>query len=225
MTSEAGRGSVSSERPMDDGERAARDRLRAFFAEVNRLTPDELARIGYSMPPDAARQPLLQAIDEAAARTGRVALVGEARDVAREAVLYRYAVGTYRPTFIALNWGISSGSIADRVAIAETLADAAAAAVVEDVLDPEVASALALEAASITGLAAGEAYEGSLDHVVRTPDDPDLRPSGAVRAARNTGFALLIGTAALSGFGSVLSLVAFPVFLVRAMIRAARGSA
>lgn len=47
----------------------------------------------------------------------------------------------------AASTGISQGTVSDRVAIVEALADAAAAAVVEDELDPEVAAALARDAA------------------------------------------------------------------------------
>jgi hypothetical protein len=142
---------------MDADERAARDRLATLFQAINRLSPDELAGIGFRPAPPEERQPLLDAVAAAAEASGREALVEEARVDARRAVIGRYAAGMLHPTFIALNWGLSQGTVEDRIAIAETLADAAAAAVVEDVLDPEVAAALALDAEAITGMASGEA--------------------------------------------------------------------
>ena len=178
----------------DAGELAARERLDALFRAFDRLTPDELARIGCRLAPDEEREPLLDAIDEAAERTGRGVLVGEARDAAREAVLTRYSEGSYRPTFVGLNWGVSQGTIESRVAIAETLADAAAAAAVADALDPEIVEALALDAASITDLAAGDASDGSLARVLRGPGDPDL---GLPRRVRWIGVAVMVVAAAI----------------------------
>jgi hypothetical protein len=166
------------------GERAARRRLDDLFRAFDRLTPDELARIGYRLPPDEVRDPLLDAVDEAAIRTGRVALMDEVRDSVVETVLVRYSAGTFHPTFAGLNWGLSQGTVEDRVAIAEALADAASVAVVEDALDPEIAAALTRDAAAIMNLAAGEASEGSLAQAIRDPADPDLRRGLGARYRR-----------------------------------------
>ena len=91
---------------MDDGEVAARARLEDLFRAIDRLTPDELAQIGYRLPPDEEREPLLTAVDEAARATGREALVDEARGAARGAVMARYSAGSLHPTFIGLNCGL-----------------------------------------------------------------------------------------------------------------------
>jgi hypothetical protein len=82
-------------------------------------------------------------------------------------ILERYVQGVIHPTWIALNWGISQGTTEDRVAIVDALQDAAAAAVVADVVDPEVADALSADAAQVLGLAGGMVSEGSLDRVLR----------------------------------------------------------
>lgn len=137
--------------PDPDATLAAQARLQALFRGVDRLTPDELARIGYRPAPDEEREALLAAVDEAAARTGRTALVDGARSLAWSAVMRRLRDGTPHPTWLMLNWGPSSGTVEDRVAIAKALADAAAATVVQDALDPEVAEALELDAAAILG--------------------------------------------------------------------------
>ena len=208
---------------MDSAERAARERLDAFFRALDRLTPDELARIGFRPAPEDERDALRDAIDEAATRTGRVALVDEAREAAIAAVTSRYSAGSFHPTFVGLNWGLSQGTVEDRVAIAATLADAAAAIAVEDALDPDLATAAALDAASITGMARGEAYAGSLAHALRDPDDPELRIGPRARRARGFGLAVAIATAAVTvGFGAVVGVVAGIAAGVRSIAR--RGS-
>ena len=174
----------------DEGDAGVRARLDRLFAGFDRLTPDELGRIGYRPASDEERGELLDAVDEAARRTGRVAMVDEARGRAREAVLRRYADGTFHPTWVALNWGLSQGTVEDRVAIVETLADAAASAVVEDALDPEVAAALAMDAAQLVGMSAGGAYEGSLGRALQDPEDVELARS---RVATMAPFVLLGG--------------------------------
>jgi hypothetical protein len=173
---------------------AARARLDRLFASFNRLTPDELARIGYRPPPDEEHDRLMDAVDAAAEQTGRVALVDEVRGLARGAVMGRYSAGTLHPTWAGLNWGISQGTVDDRVAIAEALADAAAAAAVEDALDPDVAAALAFDAEDVLGLASGAAFEGSLGHALDNPEGADLGPSLSLRWLR-------LAVAALAVFG------------------------
>jgi hypothetical protein len=177
---------------MDEAERKARKRLEALFQAFDRLTPDELARIGYQLPPDGERDQLLAAVHDAAVRTGRIALVDEARVAAREAVMARYSAGSLHPTFVGLNWGLSQGTVENRVAIAETLADAAGAAVVEDALDPEVAAALALDAQAITTLAAGEVSDGSLARAIREPEGADMLRGPWARLGRRLGAAALV---------------------------------
>jgi hypothetical protein len=213
--------------PPEDGAAAARLRLETLFAAIDRLTPDELARIGYQAPPEDERDDRLDAIDEAARRTGRVGLVDAARDAAREAVMHRYAAGTFHPTFVGLNWGISQGPVADRVAIAEALADAAAAVVVEDALDPEIASSFAADAAAITGLALGDASDGSFARVLREPVDPELRAGPRGRRARRAAAAGMVALVAIvAGVGTigagVAALAAGAVAVARSMRRRPR---
>lgn len=185
-----------------DADKAALERVERLFAEFDRLTPDELGRIGLLAADEDEHERLLDAVDEAAARTGRMALVDQVRLLARETVLRRYATGTLHPTWIALNWGVSQGTIEDRVAIVEALTDAAAAAVVEDALDPEIAAALALDAQHVLGLAAGSASDGSLARVIQRPDDPELGPSKTGRWARIALVVLVVsGTMVGLGFG------------------------
>lgn len=153
----------------DPGLPAARERLDAVLEGFNRLSPDELARVGLSRHDPGARAALLEQATSAARRAGRSELVAEGRRSARDMILRRYQQGAIHPTFLALNWGISQGTIEDRVAIIDALQDAATAAVVADLVDPDVADALAADAAGILGLASGMAFEGSLDRAITPP--------------------------------------------------------
>jgi hypothetical protein len=182
-------------------EAAARTRVEALFREFDRLTPDELGRIGLHRRDDRVAATLRNAVHAAAAETGRERLVSEARALAREAVLRRYADGTLHPTWIALNWGLSQGTVEDRVAIVEALADAAAAAVVADVLDPEVTEALELDAGQVVGLASGAVSEGALVRGLRRSADPELGRSAGQQRVVIAVAAVVIGLTVL-GFGS-----------------------
>jgi hypothetical protein len=165
----------------DHGDDAAQARVDLLFATFDRLTPDELARIGIGGWDSDERDALLRELDAAVARTGREAMVAEARERARNVVIERYTAGGLHPTWVGLNWGLSQGTVEDRVGIAEVLSDAAAAAAVADALDPEAYEALALPAEQIVGMAGGMASEGALGRALEAPADPDLGRRQAVR--------------------------------------------
>ena len=191
---------------MADGETTARARLEALFTTFNRLTPDELGHIGLLRDDGPARSALLATVEAAARRADRSALLGEARTEARDVVMRRYAEGSLHPTWVGLNWGLSQGTTEDRVAIVEALADAAAAAVVEDLVDPSVTEALALDAGHILALAIGEASEGSLAHAIEPPpagfrDTPGRRIAVVVGDAAPVE---LVGLAPAGSLGSAL---------------------
>jgi hypothetical protein len=212
---------------MTDGEAAARARLEALFSTFDRLTPDDLARVGLRRADDEELEELLDAVDAAAGSVGRQRLVDEARERAREAVLRRYADGTLHATWVALNWGISQGTTEDRVAIVEALADAAAVAVVEDVLDPEVAAALALDAQQVLGLATGSASDGALARALSDPEDPDLGPSAIGRWIKVGAAATMVGWAAVGlgawVFGLPGAIVAFLAGAAAVVLTATRA--
>jgi hypothetical protein len=205
-----------------EGEAEARARVDALFERFNRLTPTELGHIGLARVDGERRRARLDAVEAAARDSGRSVLLGEARAEARELVLRRYGEGTLNPTWVGLNWGISGGPAADRVAIVEALADAAAAAVVEDLVEPGVADALSIDAEHVLGLATGDAYEGALSRAIEPPapdlDDPPGRTIVVYGGA-------LIGGALVALAGAVL--VAAPLGvaggLVFALIVIAQG--
>lgn len=200
-------------RPRAAAEAEAHARLEALFAGFDRLTPDELAHIGLVRRDDGHRRVLEQHVEGAARSADRAQLVGEARDRARETVVRRYSEGGLHPTWIGLNWGLSQGTVADRVAIVEALEDAAAAAVLEDVLDPAVATELALDADHVLGLASGEVSEGSLARVLTPPSaayrDSRWRWAGVWLAA-----ALMVG----SGFARGSAASALPLGMAAGLV-------
>jgi hypothetical protein len=204
-----------------DGEDVARSRVDALFERFNTLTPVELAHIGL-LRDDTDRRARLDAVEAAARASNRSVLLGEARAEARDVVLRRYSEGTLNPTWIALNWGVSEGTTADRVAIVEALSDAAAAAVVADLLAPAVVEALSIDAEHILGMASGDAYEGALGRAIEPPAADLEDPPG--RKAVVYGGALIGGLlVAIAG----AELVALPVGvaggLVFALIVIAQG--
>lgn len=168
---------------IESGDDAARARLDHLFEQFDRLTPDELGRIGLGGWDEAEHEALLAAVADAASRTGREAMVAEARQRARDAVIERYSAGSLHPTWAGLNWGISQGRVEDRVGIVEVLADAAAAAVVADALGPDVYEALSLPAEHVVAMAGGMVSEGSLGRQLAAPQDPELDRRAVRRVA------------------------------------------
>lgn len=157
-----------------DGEAEARARVDALFERFNNLTPAELAHVGLQRQDPEHHRSRMAAVEAAAEASGRGALLGEARAEAREVVLRRYGEGTLNPTWAGLNWAISGGPAEDRAAVVVALADAASAAVVEDLVAPEIADALSIDADHVLGLATGAAYEGALSRHIDPPPAPDL---------------------------------------------------
>jgi hypothetical protein len=157
-----------------EGEAEARARVDALFERFNNLTPAELAHIGLQRQDPDEHRARMEAVEAAAEASGRSVLLGEARTDAREVVLRRYGEGTLNPTWVGLNWGISGGPADDRVAIVIALADAASAAVVEDLVAPEITESLSIEADHVLGLAAGTAFEGALVRTMEPAASPDL---------------------------------------------------
>jgi hypothetical protein len=185
------------EHEREHGEVQARARLEALFEGFDRLTPDELARMGMRRDHGAARASLLRLVAAAAEKHGRTKLLDDARTQARDAVLNRYSAGSLHATYIGLNWGISQGTVEDRVSVVEALEDAASAAVVADVVDRDVVEALSVDAEHLVDLSAGDVSEGSLAHAI-APPAPGFRDTRSRRAAVGFG-ALVVGVVAISG--------------------------
>ena len=161
------------------GEAGIRARVETLFAELDRLTPDEMARIGLERSDPVEHAELLRVVAVAARRSGRSALVAETRASARETMIRRFSSGGLQPTWVALNWGVSQGTADSRAALIGAVEDAVAAAVVADVADPEVVAALSLPASRLTSLSGARASGGSYATVVEPPAGPEYRDSNA----------------------------------------------
>ena len=159
------------------GEAGVRARVETLFAELDRLTPDEMARIGLERSDPVEHAELLRVVAVAARRAGRSALVVEARAAARDTMIRRFATGGLQPTWLALNWGVSQGTADNRAALIGAIEDAVAAAVVSDVADPEVVAALSLPAWRVASLSGARASGGSYAAVVEPPAGPEYRAS------------------------------------------------
>lgn len=155
--------------PSLGAEAAARARLEKLFASFDRLTPFELERVGLRRRDEATRAALLRDVVQAANAADRTVLLAEARARARDTVFRRYDAGGLHPTWGGLNWGISQGTIEDRVAIVEALEDAASATVVADLVAPDVVAALTLDAGLVMDMASGEVSEGALARQTAPP--------------------------------------------------------
>jgi len=131
-------------------------------------------------------------------------------------VLRRFGEGMYRPTWAGLNWGISMGSAESRAAVVEAIEDAAAAAVVQDAIDPDTYEELSLDADHLVALAHGGPSEGALRF-----------PSRSGLAMRLTTifvvFVMLVPIGLATGMLGVVAIAAVVIILVAAT-RASRGS-
>jgi hypothetical protein len=175
-------------------EARARVRLEALFEGLDRLTPDELARIGLRRDHGAARRSQLELVEAAARSAGRSRLLEEARAAARDAVMQRFS-GDLDPTWSGVGWGMSQGRAEDRAAIVEALEDAASVAVVWDLVDPEVADALSLDAEHLVGMSTGDASDVALARII-APPLPGYSDTRTRRIAVGVG-ALLVGLLAI----------------------------
>ncbi len=112
-------------------------RVESFFADLEHIGWEDLGSI--SFPTDtSARAVARAAAATAAAEAGRAPFLAETRNAAGDWVLRAYSAGMYQPTFFGLNWGRSTGTLPDRVAVAGAVEDAATAAIVEDLVQPAV---------------------------------------------------------------------------------------
>jgi hypothetical protein len=219
------RGSRAARRASHAGDAAARERVARLFEDVDRLTPDELGRIGLEAMDPAERHRLEIELAAAARRTGRSALVAEVRTAARDAVIRRFAAGGLNATWMALNWGVSQGTAASRAAIIEAIENAAAAAVVADALDAETLEALSLPGERVVAMATGRVSEGSLAAALAPPVGAEYRatPMRWLVALLAGGIvAVLVFTLVAAVAGMLAALIAFVVTLGLVLVFAVR---
>lgn len=111
-----------------------RDRLVRFGQRVERIRVDELP-VYAARPKDPAHAEVFARAMASAAADGRTEAVEDARAAMVEFVMERFGNAQYRPTWVGLNWGVSLGSVEDRVRVTRSLSEAVTAIVLWDVLD------------------------------------------------------------------------------------------
>jgi hypothetical protein len=115
--------------------------LDSFFADLEHLGWEDLGRVAFPVD-DPERMAARATAFTSAGQAGRGEDLDAARTAARAWVDGVYAARLYQPTWVALNWGRSTGSLQDRIAMTEVVEDAAIAAVVDDLVTPTVSETL-----------------------------------------------------------------------------------
>ncbi len=119
----------------------ASEALDAFFADLDHLGWEDRGRISFPAD-DPARVEARAIAQAAAARAGRAGELETAVDAARAWVDGAYAARLYQPTWVALNWGRSTGSLEDRVTMTAIVEDAVSAVVVDGLVAATVGETL-----------------------------------------------------------------------------------
>ncbi|MHB8890739.1 MAG: hypothetical protein ACYC65_01700 [Candidatus Limnocylindrales bacterium] len=163
------------------GERAAHARVEAVFAAADRLSPEDLQLRAVPRRDPEEREILLADLERVADRHGRGALLDEARDWLREALLTRAIARLTSES--GFPGRVGGGRPADQAAILLAIEDAVSVAVVEDLLEAGSAATLADPGRGLLGLAplAGSAAVAAGD------DGPAWEPSTADWAAAAAG--------------------------------------
>jgi hypothetical protein len=129
--------------PTDRDTDAAARRVEAFLRAIERTSIDDLLMLALPLPNPEIRRQQLEAVRSAAAAVGRDLLLAQARSRARSLIEDAIARRAYQPTWFGLNWGRSLGRSTDRAALVAAAENAAAAVVVEDVIDAPLLEQLA----------------------------------------------------------------------------------
>lgn len=122
-----------------DLERAdAIERFEGFAAGLERFSLEAFRTVSMRVRDPDERERLTREAATLAEAAGIGDVVERARAAVADHVMAAYDGGIYRPSFIALNWGLSNGPTADRVAVVQAVQDAVTAAV----LGPHASPAL-----------------------------------------------------------------------------------
>ncbi len=118
---------------------AAERRLAAFLEDVAHLDGSAFAQTALSRAALAdARAAARADADRIAREVGLDALATDARACVRAHIVRTYDDALYRPTMVGLNWGLSEGTVEDRIAAMMAAEDAVTAAVLEPYLSDHV---------------------------------------------------------------------------------------
>jgi hypothetical protein len=144
-----------------DALEAARQRVAAFLDALGRLGFEAFSQTALSSAEQGeARTSARTEADRIARSVGLDAVVVEARAQVRAQILRMYDEALYRPTMVGLNWGLSEGTVEDRIAAVGAAEDAVAAAALEPYLPDPVIQQLTSPFELITR---GQAIDASFD--------------------------------------------------------------
>jgi hypothetical protein len=164
------------------------ERVAALKTAVAALDREDVQRISLPLPDDARRAALGRAI-AAAKSAGRGEALAKLRKTMHHEAFVRYDRAILRPTWLGLNWGVSSGTSEDRVAIAAAFDEAAALAISDDLLDDDDRDVLGWAPEVLLGSAAHAGDSGSLAHAL----PGDAQGQAATAAAAIGGVLLGVG--------------------------------
>ena len=163
-------------------------RIDALKGVVAGLDREDVQRISLPLPDDARRAALARAVAAAEAAGRGPELAGLRARMRREAFV-RYDRALLRPTWLGLNWGLSSGTSEDRVAVAAALDEAAVIVIADDLLTEADRDVLGWAPEVLLGSAMHDTDSGSLAHAL----PGDSRGQAATAAAAIGGTLLGIG--------------------------------
>ena len=175
----------------------ATDRLEAFLARLDRLALEDLRLVALPLPDPAERAALLDEVKREASAAGRTALVDQAQERARAAIVLAYDRHQYDPTWAGLNWGRSLGTAKDRLGLTIAVEDAAVAAVMDDLLDEETIASLGEPFEHAAGMA-GSTTTPSLNLERPGAQGWLVRVVFAVMAITAIGAAIVVGAAQIA---------------------------
>ena len=146
---------------------AASRRVAALLDRLGRVDREDLQRMAL-LPPDQGRQAARERAIDASVAAGRGELLKAATQRVREATLEEYSRAGYRPTWLGLNWAVSTGRAEDRVAWVVALEDAAIATVAQDLLSADDVAELMWPFERLAGQATGGPPPESLGFALGT---------------------------------------------------------
>lgn len=192
---------------------AAEQRVAAFLDEVADLPIEAFAQTALSSAGTAdARISARTDADRIARSVGLDELTAEARESVRAHIVRMYDEGLYRPTMVGLNWGLSEGTVGDRIAAMVAAEDAVTAAALEPFLTDHAFELLSSPFELITR---SQAIDASFDMTRAT-----ARAVGGAGPARWTRgwplavIVLAVLVAAVTGWWPIAVLVVLTVAIV-----------
>jgi hypothetical protein len=129
-------------------------RLDILARQLDRVTPDDLRRIGYRLDPSAGTD-LRTRTEAAVVAAGLGAILEDARPRFRDAVLGLFNQTGPSPSWVGTWWGSSAGSVDDRVGVARAVDDAVLATVAHDLISGDDRRALSERYSVLVGMRRG----------------------------------------------------------------------